>query len=140
MGGMTAKDILQSVRCHAVYLAGGQMRPEIITKIIFPVKHMRDATAFYESLGFAVRMYDDGYAWIHNEDGELFHLALTPDLDPLANAAAGYFHVRDVDAWHDRISGAHAQTSSLEDTPWNMREFSIKDPSGNLLRFGSNLD
>ena len=137
---MSAKDILQSARCHAVYFAGGQMRPKIVTKIIFPVKDMTDAKAFYESLGFEVKMYDDGYAWIHNEDGELFHLALRPELDPAANAAAGYFHVSDVDAWHKEISSAHAQTSALDDTPWNMREFSIKDPSGNLLRFGSNLD
>ncbi len=137
---MTGKDILQSARCHAVYLAGGQMRPKIVTKIIFPVKDMTEATAFYESLGFEVKMYDDGYAWIHNEDGELFHLALRPELDPSENAAAGYFHVSDVDAWHKQISAGHAQTSSLDDTDWNMREFSIKDPSGNLLRFGSNLD
>ncbi len=137
---MAAKDILQSVRCHAVYLAGGQMRPKVVTKIIFPVKDMTAARAFYESLGFEVKMYDHGYAWIHNEDGELFHLALVPELDISANAAAGYFHVPDVDAWHKRINADHAETSALENTPWNMREFSIKDPSGNRLRFGSNLD
>ncbi|NNF55979.1 MAG: VOC family protein [Acidimicrobiales bacterium] len=101
---------------------------------------MPDAVAFYESIGFDVIMYDDGYAWIHYEDGELFHLALVPELDPSANAAAGYFHVPDVSAWHKRISATHPDTSTLDDTPWNMREFSIKDPSGNLLRFGSNLD
>ncbi len=134
-----ARHAVRAVRCTAIHLAGGQVQPSVVTKIIFPVKNMKAAVSFYEAIGFTSTMYDDGYAWIQLDGGELFHLAQA-NVDPETNAAGGYFHVQDVDDWHRRISAAHPETSPLEVKPWKMKEFSLRDPSGNLLRFGMNVD
>ncbi|MEM8923310.1 MAG: VOC family protein [Actinomycetota bacterium] len=117
----------------------------IVTKIIFPVADMGVAVDFYRRLGFEVEQYDSGYAWVRHRGEELLHLALAPALNPEDNAAAGYLHVQDVADWHAAWSATDADAEvgvvvgPLLDQPWGMREFSLRDPSGNLLRIGQNL-
>lgn len=112
----------------------------IVTKIIFPVIDMTASIAFYRSLGFEVESYDDGYAWVRHQGGEILHLAAAPDLNPDQNRAAGYFHVQDTNAWHAAWSAdTDVELGPVEDLPWQMREFRLTDPSGNLLRVGQNL-
>ncbi|MFW2381267.1 MAG: bleomycin resistance protein [Acidimicrobiales bacterium] len=113
--------------------------PTIVTKIIFPTLDMGKSIAFYEQVGFEVQSYDDGYAWVRIDGRELFHLAHVADLDVEANRAAGYFHVQDVDDVYRRWSNYAEPVAALADQPWGMREFSVKDPSNNLLRLGQNL-
>ena len=108
----------------------------IVTKIIFPVRDLGVAVAFYERLGFEVERYDDGYAWVRHRGEEVLHLRSVPELDPVGNHAAGYLHVTDVDAWHDAWTVTGADPEPVTDTPWGMREFRIHDPGGNLLRVG----
>ncbi len=110
----------------------------IVTKIIFPVVDMDEAIGFYRTLGFEVEAYDGGYAWVRHRGEEVLHLALVAGLDPTSNHAAGYFHVQDPDAWH-RTFASVVETGELADRPWGMREFELRDPSGNLLRVGANL-
>lgn len=112
----------------------------IVAKIIFPVADMDESIAFYRLLGFAVDTDGGGYAWVTNGGGEVLHLALTDDLDRSSNPAAGYFHVQDVDDWHAAWATTGVEVGALVDQPWQMREFSLRDPSGNLLRVGENLE
>ena len=112
-------------------------RHRIVAKIVFPVADMAAAVAFYESLGLEVERHDDGYAWVRHGGDEVLHLAGVPDLDVDANRAAGYWHVQDAPAWHARCSAA--DPGPVVDQPWGMREFALRDPSGNLLRGGQNL-
>ncbi|MEM7321729.1 MAG: VOC family protein [Actinomycetota bacterium] len=111
----------------------------IVTKIIFPAADMAAAIAFYRGLGFEVESYDDGYAWVRHRGEEILHLARAADLAADHNRAAGYVHVQDVDAWHAAWTAAGFPVGPVEDLPWQMREFRITDPSGNLLRVGQNL-
>ncbi len=104
---------------------------------ILPVADMAAAVAFYQELGFDVIGHDDGYALVLHGDEEIFHLRLEPGLDPVGNPAALYLHVDDADAWHARWRDVGA--SGVADEPWGMREFSLRDPSGNLIRVGHNL-
>lgn len=108
-------------------------------KIVFPVADLAEATAFYERLGFIVEMYDSSYAWVAHRGTEILHLSLDSELDKAVNPTSGYLHVRDVDRWHESWSDAGMNPSATEDRPWGMREFSLRDPSGNLLRVGANL-
>lgn len=111
-------------------------RDRIVAKIVFPVADMAAAADFYASLGLRVDRYDDGYAWVLDGDDEVAHLALVDGLDPDTNHAAGYWHVQNADAWHERFSAG--TPGPLLDQPWGMREFTLVDPSGNTLRVGQN--
>jgi predicted enzyme related to lactoylglutathione lyase len=113
-------------------------RTRIVAKTILPVVDMDDAMAFYERLGFEVRRYDAGYAWMVHVGSEVLHLAIALELQPRANEAAVYFHVQDADAWHAAWSDVGIDLTPIQDEPWGMREFSLTDPSGNRLRVGQN--
>lgn len=123
----------------AIGLDGGKSQPSFVTKIIFPTVDMKASIAFYENLGFSVVSYDEGYAWVRSEGRELFHLSSYPELNRGENRAAGYFHVQNVEEVHERWTATVPTTDPLGDRPWGMREFSVTDPSGNLLRVGQNL-
>ena len=113
-----------------------------VPKPILPVTDMVEATACYRALGFEVEAYDDGYAWVRHAGAEVLHLRRVDGLVPSANAASAYLHVEAVDGWHAAIAGAEAPgvvVGEVADMPWRMREFSFTDPSGNLVRVGSNL-
>ena len=103
---------------------------------IFPVRELDEASDFWTRAGLAVERYDEGYAFVLADGDELVHLALQPSLDPAANPSACYIHVDDVTGWHDRLSNAGLPVTPVRDEPWGMTEFSVRDPSGNLVRVG----
>lgn len=104
---------------------------------ILPVHDLDGAERFYAALGAAVERYDDGYAWVRVADREVLHLAVHTDLDPRANRSAAYLHVPDVDAVHGHLVAHGHALPPAADEPWGMREFTVRDPSGNLLRIGT---
>lgn len=111
---------------------------------ILPVADMDAAIDFYRRLGFEVNPYDAGYAWVKHCGCEVWHLGTAEDLDVDANASAAYLHVDDADAWQIALAASTVVTEGcvvgdVADTPWGMREFSFRDPSGNLIRVGQNL-
>ena len=84
-----------------------------------------------------VEAYDDGYAWVQHRGNEMLHLRALPGLDIGANEASAYLHVQHVDEWHAAMV-ASGRVGDVADMPWAMREYSFVDPSGNLVRVGSN--
>ena len=49
-----------------------------------------------------------------------------------------YLYVEDADALHSEYAGKGVEvTRKLGNTPWNMREFVVKDCDGRLLAFGA---
>jgi catechol 2,3-dioxygenase-like lactoylglutathione lyase family enzyme len=105
-----------------------------------PVADMDAAARFYETAGFGVRRYDDGFAFGHLGDQSVFDLDVIADLDPAANYAGCYIIAADVDAWHARLVAAGLPVTPVEDQPWGMHEFTLTDPSGNHLRIGKGVD
>ncbi len=70
--------------------------------------------------------YDDG-AWMGGE---------TPNA--LTSTVSIYVVVADPDAHHDRAKAAGAQiVRQLADQPYGSREYSARDPEGNLWSFGT---
>lgn len=110
----------------------------VVVKPILPVMEMKDAISFYRRLGFDVEPYDDGHSFVSNSGHEILHLRVVEDLDPARNAASVYFHVRDVDAVHGEWTEDGIATGEVADQPWGMREFTVTDPAGNLIRVGQN--
>jgi uncharacterized glyoxalase superfamily protein PhnB len=89
---------------------------------------------------------DDGvirHAEVYVPGGGLVMLGTEPDGgDPQWGKHAGmswlYISVEDPDALHDRASAAGADiVRALENTDYGSREFSARDPEGNIWSFGT---
>jgi catechol 2,3-dioxygenase-like lactoylglutathione lyase family enzyme len=129
---------------------------------VFAVPNLEAAMVFYERLGFTVRRYDSGYGYAERE-GLRLHLRASPEIEPFSNYSEVYVETAEVDELHEewRACGLLAVPSGItpalkaevrrrweagepvglmsefvEDKPWGIREFSIRDPDNNQLRFG----
>lgn len=111
-----------------------------------PIWTCRDVDAaetFYWRLGFRTifKAPDKSYL-ILKRDGAELHFAQNAAHDPRTTVNAAYMRPSDV----DQLSEEWAQLGLPEagqprfkpavDTPWGMRELSLVDPDGNLIRAG----
>jgi predicted enzyme related to lactoylglutathione lyase len=103
---------------------------------ILPAVNLDESVAYFQRLGFTVG-YDDGnYAIVRREGAEV-HFFTHRELNPLENDAGCYFRVTEIDALFMAVREAGAKIiGPLETKPWGQREFTLIDPSHNLLRFG----
>jgi predicted enzyme related to lactoylglutathione lyase len=116
-------------------------RGKLTAKPILAVHDMTRSADFYRSLGFDVTEWDPTYGWVGEGDVELFHLRLVEGLDVVSNPGSIYLHVGDADKWYSRAAAALGSSLGPPvNKPWDMREFSFTDPSGNLVRLGESLD
>ncbi len=106
---------------------------------ILPVRELAETAAFWSRAGLSVEPYDEGYAFVLEGGEECVHLAVHPSVVPSANLSACYVHVDDVRGWRDRLVAAGLPATPVRDEPWGMTEFSVRDPSGNLVRIGRAL-
>jgi len=87
----------------------------------------------------AWRSEDRSFAAVYNGTTELFFHALAeagPEAEPTAGTVL-CIRVPDVDAVHARVVEAGVPVvSPLEEKPWQMREFEVRDPWGHRLRIG----
>lgn len=111
---------------------------------ILPARDLRRSRAFYESLGFTAGFHDDRYE-ILRRGALVVHLEPHDDLVPATNRTSCYWRVEDADALFQEFAalglpsaGAPSLTQPF-DEPWGMREFTLKDPAGNLIRVGHAL-
>ena len=111
---------------------------------ILPAHDVGRARTFYESLGFKAGYHDDRYE-ILRRDNLVVHLEAHRDLRPAANHTSCYWRVPDADVLYREFSALglpEEGTPSLSEPcnePWGMREFTMKDPAGNLIRIGHEL-
>ena len=111
---------------------------------ILPAQDVRRACAFYESLGFTAGYHDDRYE-ILRRGNLVVHLEQKDDLLPAKNRTSCYWRVTDADALYQEFAALGLPTegspslTSPQDEPWGMREFTLKDPAGNLIRIGHEL-
>jgi uncharacterized glyoxalase superfamily protein PhnB len=120
---------------------------------IYPALRYRDARAAIDWLGEAfgftekqVHEGDDGaiaHAELTVPGGGVVMLSTEPEGgDPRFGAHAGqgwiYVAIENPDALHDRALGAGADiVMGLTDTDYGSRDFSARDPEGNLWSFGT---
>ena len=123
------------------------MEPGIAIPIM-PARDLFETRAFYERLGFQAAGWwpneFGGYACLVRGDLRMHFFAFA-DISPEHNYAQCYWRVQDVDALYAELHAAGLPKSGtprlgpLEDRPWGMREFSIIDPNGNLVRVGRQI-
>jgi catechol 2,3-dioxygenase-like lactoylglutathione lyase family enzyme len=106
--------------------------------------NMSQVRAFYESLGFVAGYHADNYE-IVRRGNLVVHLELNDDLMPATNHTSCYWRVNDADILYQEFAtlglpneGSPSLTTP-SDEPWGMREFTLKDPAGNLIRVGHEL-
>jgi catechol 2,3-dioxygenase-like lactoylglutathione lyase family enzyme len=113
---------------------------------LLPSRAVSDTLAFYRRLGFDGKICGEGdtYAILTRGTAEL-HFFTHSELRPAASCAGCYIRVSDVESVYRAFALAQLprtgipRLDALEDKPWGMREFSIVDPDGNLLRIGQKL-
>jgi catechol 2,3-dioxygenase-like lactoylglutathione lyase family enzyme len=115
---------------------------------ILPARNPEETRAFYEQLGF-VPWHSDGGPWeyeIFSRGHLVVHFFAEPELTPSENETSCYWRVKDADRFHRELAGLNLPSEGIprltapEDQPWGMREFTLVDPSGNLVRIGHDLD
>lgn len=108
-----------------------------------PMRNKSETKEFYvNQLGFeAPHDFYPDYLMVHKDKIEI-HFFLYEELDPKTNYGMCYIRTHDVDALY-----AHAlknklsipELGHLQEKPWRQKEFSLLDPSHNLLTFGQAL-
>lgn len=116
------------------------------TAPILPARDFDQTAAFYARIGFREtgRWEDMGYLILVMDQVEL-HFFGHPELDPQTSFAAAYVRTDDVNALSAHVmslglpSEGAPRAQAAEDKPWGMRELTIVDPNGTLLRIGEFL-
>lgn len=116
---------------------------------ILPSRDLRETLTFYERLGFENRGAppEEWDYLIIGRGGIQLHFVADPGVDPLRTAAGCFVFVDDADALHSEWAGVGVPSDEVTGsrlqkpvgTDYGMREFALVDPSGNLLRVGSEL-
>ena len=102
---------------------------------ILPSLDIKRSQDFYGRLGFATVYADTTYLILRRDRMEL-HFWLTED-KALCESSSCYIRGGQIIALHDEYAAANIPgLKKLERRPWNMLEFYVIDPDGNLLRFG----
>jgi uncharacterized glyoxalase superfamily protein PhnB len=117
--------------------------------MIIPTLRYQDAKG---AIDFLERAFGFDRKAVHeNDDGTVGHAELTSGrgMVMIGSSGAGdpqfetahasiYVVVADPDALHERAKGAGAEiTRELQDTDYGSREFSARDPEGNVWSFGT---
>lgn len=110
---------------------------------ILPVSDLEHAMAYYRRLGFSAEPYQNGdeYAFLTRDQLEI-HLRTASDLIEGRNPSGVYFYLACGKAapLEAEFRAAHVPIlSPLAPREWQMNEFVLSDPDGNLLRFGEDL-
>ena len=119
------------------------MNPNDLAIPTLPCRSMSATVEFYRRLGFegGAHEFNSEYAILRRGAVEL-HFFTHKELVPAESSAGCYIRVLDVESIYRSISSSQLprtgipRMDTLEDKPWGLREFSVVDPDGNLLRIG----
>ncbi len=105
---------------------------------IFQVADVARSAAWFERAGFEVSLHDDSYGFAHREPHLTIHLA-QPEGDDVAGQGALYLHCQDANRVAEEWRAAGIDVEGPKDEDYGKREGSVRDPDGNLIRFGSTI-
>ena len=108
---------------------------------MLPARDGDETIAFYSRLGFQLgRPHAEDRTYIVGGRGPLeLHFFEHPAVEPLHNLGGCYLLVADAQTLYEEWEPLGLRCLAPADTPWGTREFSVLDPSGNLIRIGSTL-
>ena len=113
---------------------------------ILPSRDFDVTEAFYAKLGFETRYRQAGQYLLMNRDKVEVHFFPHPRNDPSTCDHGAYLRPSDVDDISREIEqlglardGGFPRFAPAEDKPWGMREATLFDPDGNLIRIGQEV-
>jgi predicted enzyme related to lactoylglutathione lyase len=107
---------------------------------ILPSRDLRESLGFYEKLGFENRgapPEEWNYMILARGSIELHFIGEPTSFAEWTAPTSCYLAVADADALHAEWARAGVSAEAPSTTDYGMREFTLRDPSGNLLRVGS---
>jgi catechol 2,3-dioxygenase-like lactoylglutathione lyase family enzyme len=107
---------------------------------ILPSRDLREALGFYEKLGFENRgapPEEWNYMILGRGSIELHFIGETTSFAEWTGPTSCHLAVADADALHAEWARAGVTAEGPWTTDYGMREFTVLDPGGNLLRVGS---
>ena len=103
---------------------------------ILPFASTRLTCAFYKTLGFELTHREANYLMFRKDQVEV-HCARKGKFFVGDVPGSCYFRSPDVDRLFESLDvEPESIISPPEDRSWHMREFHLRDPFGNVLRFG----
>ena len=115
--------------------------PRLILGIpVLPSLDLDASLAFYETqLGFRRHIESDDYAGVER-DGVQIHLWLCDDRNIAENTSCR-INMTGIDTLYAlcRDRDVVPPDAAIEEKPWGFREFSVVDPSGNLVIFAEEI-
>jgi catechol 2,3-dioxygenase-like lactoylglutathione lyase family enzyme len=112
-------------------------------KAFVPARDIEVSKAFYMALGFEVPWSSDDLAYVRYGDTS-FLLQQFFVADHAGNFVM-HLLVENVDDWHAHVGAAGVvekfgvRVGTLQDQPWQMRDFTLTDPAGVLWRIAQNI-
>jgi uncharacterized glyoxalase superfamily protein PhnB len=103
----------------------------------FIVHDLEQALTFYGQLGFKTTYHDEDFA-IVERDGVDIHLNHFPDA-PKEKCSVCWIAVTKSDILYQQYLPTSAVRSPLKAQPWGFKEFTVRDPSGNLIIFAERI-
>lgn len=101
---------------------------------------MEETLRFYvQQLGFKQAYGDENYGIVRRDEIDIHFWKCDDKIHPENTSC--YIYVRGVDSLYEEMLGVHVvhPNGHLKDHPHEMREFSIVDNFGNLIRFGEEI-
>jgi hypothetical protein len=103
---------------------------------VFQVTDVTHSVDWFERAGFDVSVHDTTFAFAHRDLDLTIHLAqVEPDSQP--GGGNLYIHCHDADRVAEEWRQAGIEVDGPRDEDYGMREGSVRDPDGNVIRFGS---
>ena len=98
-----------------------------------------ETISFYIKLGFECNANWDGYL-MFKRDNISIHLWICDDENIPKNTGC-YIYVDEIEKLYKEFMDLNIihPNGKLEKKPWNMKQFSILDNSGNILNFGQHI-
>jgi hypothetical protein len=105
---------------------------------VFNVASVTRSAGWYERAGFQVSLHSDTYAFAHRDQDLTIHLAQASADDPPGHGGL-YIYCLDADRVAEDWSQAGIAVEGPLDEDYGRREGSVRDPDGNVIRFGSRI-
>lgn len=105
---------------------------------LLPVTDVAKTLEYLQKLGFAADFNSDNVYASASRDGKAIHVTSLGDRKGLGDTGV-FLVVEGLDELKKEFESAGVHVGEVRETPYQMREFDLKDPDGNMLAFAEQI-